>query len=165
MRTIDWPSVTYRTVAIANFLMAAAGAFFLTSSILIVPTRLGNDPAQPYFVAAYWTMVIINISFLAFLIFGSIRLFQLRAIGITICNIVFSAEIIYFVVLSLLWFLSGARNSASSIAISMSVAGATGVGNMGIGPQLPCAYPLIALGCLYLARWYRRRNGPVVARG
>jgi hypothetical protein len=102
-------------------------------------------------------MVIINMSFLAFLIFGSIRLFQFRAIGITICNIVFSAEIIYFVFLSLLSFVS-------SRAISMSVAGATGVGNMGIGPQLPWAYPLIALGCLDLARWYRRRNGLVAAR-
>jgi hypothetical protein len=154
MNSVDWPSVTYRTVAIANFLMAAAGAFFLASSILVVPTRLGNDPTQPHFVAAYWTMVIINISFLALLIFGSIRLFQLRAIGVTICNIVFSAEIIYFVVLGLLWF---------SSAISMSVAGATGVGNMGIGPQLTCAYPFIALGCLNLARWYRRRRRPVVA--
>ena len=159
MTAVDWPSVTYRTVAIANFLMAAAGAFFLAQSILVVPARLGNDPTQPHFIAAFWTMVIINMSFLALLIFGSIRLFQLRTIGITICNIVFSAEIIYFfVVLGLLW-------SVSSTAISMSVAGATGVGNMGIGPQLPCAYPLIALGCLYLARWYRRRNGPVVARG
>jgi len=50
-------------------------------------------------------MVIINMSFLAFLIFGSIRLFQLRAIGITICNIVFSAEIIYFVFLLFQLFL------------------------------------------------------------
>ena len=157
MSSVDWPSVTYRTVAIAKFLMAAAGAFFLAQSILVVPTRLGNDPTQPHFVAAFWTMVIINISFLALLIFGSIRLFQLRTIGITICKIVFSAEIIYFVVLGLLW-------SVPSMAISMSVAGATGVGNMGIGPQLPFAYPLIALGCLNLARWYRRRNGLVAAR-
>jgi hypothetical protein len=155
MSSVDWPSVTYRTVAIANFLMAAAGAFFLASSVLVVPTRLGNDPTQPYFVAVYWPMVIINISFLAFLIFGSIRLFQLRAIGITICNIVFSAEIIYFFVLGLLWF--------PSTAISMSVAGATGVGNMGIAPQLPYGYPFIALACLNLARWYRRRKRPVVA--
>ena len=153
MSSIDWPSVTYRTVAIANFLMAAAGAFFLASSILVVSTRLGNDPTQPYFLASFWTMVVININFLAFLVFGSIRLFQLRGIGIAICNIVFSVEIIYFVVISLLWFPS---------AISMSVAGATGIGNMGIGPQLPYGYPFIALACLNLARWYRRRKRPVV---
>jgi hypothetical protein len=155
MSSVDWPSITYRAVAIANFFMAAAGAFFLASTIIVVPTRLVNDPTQPHFDAVFWTMVIINISFLAFLIFGSIRLFQLRAIGITICNIVFSAEIAYFVAISLLWF--------PSMAISMSVAGATGVGNMGIAPQLLCGYPFIALGCLNLARWYRRRKRPVVA--
>lgn len=155
MSSVDWPSVAYRSVGIANFLMAAAGAFFLGSSILVVPTRLGNDPTEPYFLAAFWTMVIININFLAFLVFGSIRLFQLRGIGITICNIVFSAEVVYFVVISLLWFFPS--------TVSKSVAGATGIGNMGIAPQLPFGYPFIALGCLNLARWYRRRKRPLVA--
>jgi len=34
----------------------------------------------------------------------------------------------------------------------MSIAGASGVGDMGIAPQLITAYPLIALGGLNLAR-------------
>ena len=74
-------------------------------------------------------------------------------LGVTVCNVVFVAEILYFVIIGFLW-------GSLPRPISMSVAAATGVGNMGLGPQLASAYPLIALVCLNAARWRLKRQRP-----
>jgi len=90
-------------------------------------------------------MVATNFILLALLILGGIRLLQLKTQGVVVCNAVFVAEIVYFVALGFLW-------SAVPPSLSMSVAAATGVGSMGLSPQLICGYPLVALVCLNLAR-------------
>jgi len=90
-------------------------------------------------------MVATNSILLALLVFGGIRLWQLKTRGVVVCNGVFVAEILYFMALGFLW-------NAASPSLSMSVAAATGVGSMGLSPQLICGYPLVALVCLNLAR-------------
>ena len=89
-------------------------------------------------------MAFINLCFLALLVVGGIHLFRLRPSGVTICNTVFVGEIIYFFVIGFLW-------SALPRPVSMGVAAATGIGNMGISPQVISGYPLVALICLNLA--------------
>lgn len=102
-------------------------------------------------------MALLNVCFLGLLVFGGIRLLQLRDVGVTICNFVFLAEIFYFLIVGLLW-------GHASREFAMSVAGATGVGNMGISPQLMSGYPFMALGFLNLVRWRRnkRRTAPAI---
>ena len=151
MKHFDWPSAVYRAFAITNFAIAVIGSIFLVSSVLAVLLKpVGNTPAQPYFLTSYWAMTVANICFLSLLVLGGIYLLQLRATGVTICNIVFFGEILYFLVIGFLWFPAWPR------VISMSVGAATGVGNMGLSPQLISGYPLIGLVCLNLARWRRQ---------
>jgi len=45
---------------------------------------VGNTPEQPYFLVAFWTMTTVNLVLLTPLIFGGIRLLQLRTLGVGI---------------------------------------------------------------------------------
>jgi hypothetical protein len=143
----DRPFFTLRAFAAANFIVAALGLFFLLGSVY-AGARAGalrNTPENPYFVPSFWTMTAINVCFLGLLVVGGFYLFKPRMLGVAVCNAVFISEILYFLSLSL-WGLALPKN------ISMSIAAATGVGNMGLGPQLISGYPLFALGGLNLAR-------------
>jgi hypothetical protein len=151
MKTFDWPAVVYRSFAIGNFFVVVVGLLFL------LPTAWGvhvgaveNVPENSHFAAWFWVMFVINLCFLALLVVGGVHLFQLRPSGITICNAVFVGEIAYFLVTGLLW-------SALPRSVSIGVAAATGVGNMGLGPQVISGYPLVTLICLNLARRKRTK--------
>ncbi len=158
MKHFDWYSITYRAFGILNFLVALMGGIFLAPSVWAIRLHaIGDTPDAPHFLPAFWTMALLNVCFLGLLVFGGIRLLQLRDVGVTICNFVFLAEIFYFLIVGLLW-------GHASREFAMSVAGATGVGNMGISPQLMSGYPFMALGFLNLVRWRRnkRRTAPAI---
>jgi hypothetical protein len=89
-------------------------------------------------------MVFINLCFLALLFLGGTYLFRLRPSGVTICNAVFIGEVLYFLIVGFLWSLPR--------PVSTGVGAATGVGNMGLSPQLISGYPLVAFIFLNLAR-------------
>jgi hypothetical protein len=146
MPTAKWPPFVLRAFGIANFILASVGLFFLAGSVFAIGEKaVGNTPEQPYFLLAFWTLTTVNLVLLALLIFGGIKLLQLRTMGVVVCNAVLAAEIAYFMTLAILW-------NAVSPSVSMSIAGATGVGSMGLSPQLICGYPLVALIFLNLAR-------------
>jgi hypothetical protein len=152
MKTFDWPAVVYRAFAIGNFLVVVVGLLFL------LPTAWGihigaveNVPENSHFAVSFWAMFVINLCFLGLLVVGGVHLFQLRPSGITICNAVFVAEIAYFLVTSFLWL-------ALPKPFSMGVAAASGVGDMGLSPQLISGYPLLALIFLNLARRKRTKS-------
>jgi hypothetical protein len=149
MENPNWPAVIFRVFAVTNFLVAIVGAFFLASVVpSVVVGSIGNSAEEPYFIQFYWSMTAINVCFLGLLVLGGVYLVRLEKFGVVICNVVFVAEILYFFLgIGLLW------SPAFSRPISGSAAAATGVGNMGLSPQLISAYPVIALVCLNLARW------------
>jgi hypothetical protein len=152
MKTFEWPAVTYRVFAIGNGLVVLIGLLFLLPAAWsIVLGAVENVPTNSHFATWFWAMASINLCFLALLVVGGIHLFQLRRSGVTICNAVFVGEILYFLVTGFLWF-------ALPRPVSMGVAAATGVGNMGLSPQLISGYPLVALICLNLARRKRTRT-------
>jgi hypothetical protein len=98
-------------------------------------------------------MTAINLCFVAALVVSAIYLLKLKMIGVVICNVLFVSELVYFLVfVTLLW------SSLFSSGISMSAAAATGVGNIALAPQLICAYPVVGLVCLNVARWRRKRE-------
>src|SRR5882762_162528 len=151
MKTLDLPAVTYRIFAIGNFLVVLIGLLFLLPTVWSIRTgAVENVPTNSHFATWFWAMAFINLCFLALLVVGGIHLFRLRPSGVTICNAVFVGEIIYFFVIGFLW-------SALPRPLSMGVAAATGVGNMGISPQVISGYPLVALICLNLARRKRTK--------
>ena len=148
MQVAKWPSFVFRGFGIANFIFASVGLLFLASSVFAMREKgVGNTTEQPYFLLAFWTMTMVNLVLLTLLIFGGIRLLQLRTLGVVLCNAVFAAEITYFMAIGILW-----NATSSSRSVSMSIAAATGVGSMGLSPQLICGYPLLAFIFLNLAR-------------
>lgn len=152
MKTPGWPAVTYRVFAIGNVLVALIGLLFLLPTAWSV--RIGaveNVPTDSHFATWFWAMAYINMCFFALLVVGGVHLFKLRPSGVTISNVVFIGEIIYFPVIGFMW-------SALPRTFSMGLAAATGVGNMGISPQLICGYPFVALICLNLARRKRTKT-------
>jgi fatty acid desaturase len=153
MEASNWPSVVFRAFGLANLVLAALGGFFLIFTVFPGGIAKADAAEQPYFVPFFWAMTAVNVCFLAALVVSGIRLLQLKIIGVVICNLLFVAEIVYFFFfIGLLW------SSAFSERVSMSAAGATGVGNMALAPQLISAYPVLGLVCLNLARWRRRRE-------
>jgi len=152
MKTLDWPAVTYRVFAIGNVLVVLIGLLFLLPTAWSV--RIGaveNAPANSNFAIWFWSMTSVNVCLLALLVVGGVHLFRLRPSGVTICNAVFVGEIVYFFVIGFLW-------SALRGPISMGLAEATGVGSMGLSPQVISGYPLIGLICLNLARRKRTKT-------
>jgi hypothetical protein len=147
MQIARWPSLVLRGFGIANFIFAGLGLLLLASSVFdIRQSAAANTPQYPYFLLAFWTMTAANLVLLALLIFGGIRLVQLNSSGVSVCNAAFAAEIAYFAMVGILW------GAASHPSISKSVGAATGVGSIGLSPQMICGYPLIALIFLNLAR-------------
>lgn len=143
-----WPFFTLRAFAIANFIVAGLGLLFVAEAVYGVrAAALRNTTETPDFIFSFWVMTAINLCFLGFLVLGSVYLLKPRMLGVVVCNAVFITEILYF--------LSGGMffwGPAVPKSISMSVAAATGIGNMGLAPQLISAYPLFALVGLNLAR-------------
>jgi hypothetical protein len=143
--------------AVTNFLVAMVGGFFMATYVpSVVAGSVGNSTKDPYFLQFYWPMTAMNLCFLGALVLGGIYLLKLENLGVTICNVAFIAEIVYFFSIDFFW------SAPFSRAINLSAAAATGVGNMGLSPQLICGYPLIALLCLNLARWRRDGKGRTV---
>jgi len=150
MKTFDWPAVVYRAFAIGNFLVVIVGLLFLLPTAWDIHIgTVENVPENSHFATWFWAMFLINLCFLTLLVVGGVHLFRLRPLGVTICNAVFVGEIAYFFVIGFLW---------SALSRPDGVAAATGVGNMGLSPQLISAYPLVTLVCLNLARRKRMKT-------
>jgi len=149
MQVARWPSFVFRGFGIANLIFACLGLRLLAWSLLALREKaIGNTSEHPYFLSVFWTMTSIDIVLLTLLIIGGIRLLQLGAVGVVVCNLVFVAEIIYFAVLNF------------AFPVSRSIVAAFGPGMMALGPQLICGYPLVALVFLNLAR---RRHQTLIA--
>jgi hypothetical protein len=149
MKTFDWSAVTYRAFATGNALVVLVGLMFLVPTAWSVGVgAVENVPTNSHFASWFWAMAFINLCFLVLLVVGGIHLVRLRPSGVTICNAVFVGEITYFLAIGFLW---------SALPVASGVAAATGVGNMGLSPQLISGYPLIALICLNLARRKRTK--------
>jgi hypothetical protein len=147
MRADKWPSMAFRAFGIANLIFAAIGLWAMSYTAAVVAAGwMRNSPDQPYFLRAFWTMTAMNLIFLAVLGFTGVRLLQLRRSAVKVCNILFVAEIVYFVCISL-W-----SNS--------SIAAATGVGNLGITVNLLTGYPIVALIGLNLENRRLRQFAP-----
>lgn len=136
----------YLALASVTALVTVAGMYFLTISILAcihVPAR--NDADSPYTLHFFFLYSLINACFLAMLAGSSWHLFHFRHTGVSLLSLTLKLELLYWLVMSFAWFLP--------VPFGMSAAAATGIGNMGIAPQLFIAYPVTAL----LALWILKR--------
>jgi hypothetical protein len=91
---------------------------------------------EPYFWHFFVGFSLTNILFLTAVGLSAYMLFILRQAGLYILAAILVGELIYWLALGSLW-----RHPT----LGTSAASATGVGNMGISPQVVIAYPVTGL--------------------
>ncbi len=156
MQPAKWPSLLFRSFGAANVLFAGSGALFTVfDAITVGMSELKGFSEAPYFFPAFWTMIAMNLVFEIALAIAGIRLWQLRKQGLTICNALFPAEILYFLALSMPQF----PGVSEGLRLSITFAGY--IANTGSVLQWITGFPLIALVALNLVR--RRLDFPCVA--
>lgn len=156
MQRARWPAVIFRVFGVGNLLLAGAAVSFTLMSVGgLAMSTLRNTPDTPYFLQAFTAMTAINFAFEITLAIAGIRLWQTKPKGVGICNALSPVEVLYFFLIIVLSLPAFPRTSI------MSLAEATGVGNVGLTVQWISGYPLIALVVLNLVR--RRLDSTVAA--
>jgi hypothetical protein len=146
-----------QTIGVLNLALSVWGCYFLADAVLREFRHPHADPRWPFFGEAFWTQCGINVLFLVAFVFVSVMLLKLRPRAAIAHTCIFFALFLYVAVPGVLWLLPG--------GVGRSIAAASGVGNMGIGPLLffpmflvnfpmPFVYPLISILCVNVA-WYR----------
>ncbi len=152
-----WGRWVYRLFGGANVCFAVLGfcTIAFTVTRLTVPAEV--RAVAPFTYQVMIIMTVINGLFLAALTVSGIWLLRLRPNAVRMCNVLFSAEILYFFGIS---FLAGNFLGLTE-KVARSIGAATGVGNMAIGSHLVIGYPILALIVLNVVRHKLRRAGPV----
>ena len=133
------------TFAFVTALATVLGAYFLATAIgicgnLTVLNR-GGTPYTSYFFVLFSA---INVFFLIMLGKSALQLFRFELSGVLLLSLALKLEILYWLIISFSWLLPE--------PFGMSAAGATGIGNMGISPQLFIGYPLTGLLALWILK-------------
>lgn len=137
-----WARIAVRTVGTANLILVALGTLFLVDSVHFFLTKYAADPGIPYFRLAFVGMTLINLTFLGILLVTAVRFIQSKTSSINLYSLAVLVLVAYGYANGVLW--------RAGRGIGMSIAAATGVGNMGVGPfefclLLPYLYPAVSI--------------------
>ena len=147
-----WRRVAY-TLGSLNLLFSAFGIYLACQSLM--STRfLANTAEEPFVVQAFYVMTVANLVLLVMLAWAGYLLLTDRSSAAKFCNFVFVAESLYIIV----WLFLPFKGS-----LSLSVAAASGIGNVGTTPQLLVLYPLVGLLALKIGRRSVQRQDPTDA--
>lgn len=142
-----------QTVGALNLALSVVGCYTLAITAVTLSRAPHTRPREPYFYAAFWTMSGIDAAFLLIFVCVSMMLLRLHPWAATAHTCTILALIVYAFVPGLLWLLPH--------GVGESIAGASGVGNMGIAVLLffpvPYLYPLISVVCVNIARLRLKR--------
>jgi len=140
---------TFCAFGAVTALVVVTGAVFLAMTLVPALRQFAhlNDAAGPYTAQFFGIYSFANLVFLGVLSLAALRLFRMDHRGIALLAVTLKYELVYFFLTSLFWLIPA--------PIGMSAARATGIGNMGISPQIYIAYPITGL----IAIWSLRRFG------
>jgi hypothetical protein len=144
----DWGRTLIRSFGIANWVYGLTGAYFLIDGL----RRADHFGPHPYEAKAYYFLVTINALFLVATLLSGYWLILIRRRGVVFSNYVFSIEILFWVLDSLVTLKLVMSGNATAVSVGMSLGAVEGIGNMGTNLQMLTAYPLIALVALNVAR-------------
>ena len=146
-----WPKSTIRAVAIANVLLGGFGLYLQVDSALrfIQRSQLGFSTPQIYWITASISFALTLATFLS-----GFFLWRTDRRALLLCNWLFGSELVYWVGGSLLDVMLVTSKNEWAHRFVMSTAAASGIGNMGLAPQVLILYPVWALILLNFA--YRR---------
>jgi hypothetical protein len=134
--------IVLRTVGTINGVAALLGTYFQVGSSYFFLTKYADPSAPPSFRPILATMTLINLAFVGVLLVTSVRFIQAKASGASLYSLTVLMVLFYGMGTRELWRVGG--------GIGISVAGATGVGNLGIAPFLfvflvPYLYPFVSM--------------------
>jgi len=138
-----WMSALFRAIGLVNLVLAAVGLYSLLDSVVFWLANPNRDPSEPYFYHAFYAMAVINLGLISLLVLTSFDLLRLSLTAAKRYTWFVLAVVGYNLLVALCWLIPG--------RFGMSVAGATGVGNMGIAPfefalfYIPEGYPVLSL--------------------
>ena len=150
--TVITTAICRKTVALfglLHILFSTFGLYVLLETIGSVGF-LRDDQNAPFLVESFYTMIVINLLLVTALALAGYRLLVSGVAAITFSNLVSLSEIIYLLLLPVLWFVPH---------LGSSIPSATGIGNVGIMVQGVVLYPLASLVALSFCR-HRLRHRP-----
>jgi hypothetical protein len=143
-----WSKAALRTIGTIDAILGILGLYLFLDPISRGLFAMNAGARAPYFRIAFVTMLVTNGVLLLLFMLAAGQLLRLKKSGVTV-HITASALLVgYNLLIERFWAAGG--------PIGMSIAAATGVGNLGIAPfdLPPCIYT-IASTVLLLVSWPR----------
>ena len=144
-----WSKAILRTIGALDAILSILGLYLLLDPISrgLFALKAGVD--APHFRIALVTMTATNGVLLLLFILAAVQLLRLKTSGVTAHTTASALLVAYDLLIGILWAASG--------RVGMSVAAATGVGNLGIAPfqcfnLAPYVYPIASTVLLLVAR-------------
>ena len=113
--------------------------------------RTHYHPGQPYLLQMFYLFNALDFICLVIGLVSAVPLWRLKRSGLFSCNLLFGFELLYFFVIAFLQLTFGGSSNQVLKGMAMSMAGATGIGGLGLALQYVTAYPVIALIALNVA--------------
>lgn len=145
----NWAKYVLRILGVVNAIIALIGMIWEVQSVHFFLFKYA-DPFRPSsFQIAFAAMAVVNLAFVAALFMTAIRFIQAKVSVVNLYSVAVSILIVYWMVIRALWRVGG--------GVAVSVAAATGVGNMGIAPfafllVVPYLYPFLSVGLVQMLK-------------
>ena len=145
-----WSKALLRTIGALDSILSIFGLYLLLGPISRGLLKLNASSADaPYFKIALVTMLATNGVLLLFFVLAAAQLLRLKKSGVMAHTTASALLVAYDLLIATLWATGGRAG--------MSVAAATGVGNLGIAPfqcfnLAPYLYPIASTVLLLVAR-------------
>ena len=161
---ITCPKIIIRTIALVNIVMGGFGLFLQIDGVIRSSLRHQFNAAGPYETYAYWGIVCICFAFVSLTLLSGFLLWRTGRPALRLCNWLFGSELVYWVGSSMLVVMLLTSKGEWTHRLGMSIGAVSGVGNVGLGPQILFLYPVWVLVLLNLAYWLMGKAEPSTAK-
>lgn len=153
----NWPARVIRGVATLNVFLCATGLLLLTFGVERFLKVGSVEPDKPYLHQVFYIYSSVDFLCLVFGLVAAFLLWKLERRGLLLCNLLFGFELLSWIVGATITLVLVSSSSREFKQIGLSLAGASGIGDIGLAPQFVIAYPVLALIALNLA-YHKLRN-------
>jgi hypothetical protein len=148
-RMPTWIKGVFRTIGALDAVLSILGLYLFLDPISRGMLALIASRDTPYFKIAFGTMIVANGVVLFLFVLAAVQLLRLKKLGATVHITASGLLVAYDLLIRIFWTAGG--------SVGMSVAAATGIGNLGIAPfqcfnLAPYAYPIASTMLLLVTR-------------